>query len=469
MSQLEQLTIASSGRTDHGDIPAGTEGSRLGRSVALNFGGQGGALVVGFAASVALARWLGPADRGLLGVIVAVSGLSLAVAGLGLPLTVAYYASRGVAQRSLLKATVLYAGLMAIVLVPGAWLARAPLASLVTHGKAENLLPLAALLVPLTFLVYTTGNQLAGSLQFRYLNIATVLSRVGYLFAIVALVRWAQLGVLGGLLATVLGAALLVVVSVKPLLKRDGWMVDRRRVAEMLTYSRRVQLGAVFAIVNTRLDLILLQFFRPLAEVGRYVVALTLAELVIVLSSAFHASLLPMVARAEDESSLAPIRALRHHGLLAFVAILGVAAGGTAVIVFAYGSAFHAAIVPMLILLPGMWFLGTGTVVEAALLGLGRPGRAAALGGLALAATIGLDLWLIPLLGAPGAALASSLAYAVYGLAGVVLLCRIVGAPFREAFPTRRDIVQYRDVLASVSLRRLVARPLRHDSRGGRA
>jgi hypothetical protein len=49
---------------------------------------------------------------------------------------------------------------------------------------------------------------------------------------------------------------------------------------------------------------------------------------------------------------------------------------GPLVIVFGYGDQFRPAIVPFLILLPGMWFLGAANVVTGDLVrGAGGPGR----------------------------------------------------------------------------------------------
>ena len=56
------------------------------------------------------------------------------------------------------------------------------------------------------------------------------------------------------------------------------------------------------------------------------------------------------------------IDSIRHHGILAAVAVVANAVFGTLVILIGYGSEFRPAIEPMLILLPGIWFLGMGIV-----------------------------------------------------------------------------------------------------------
>ena len=67
----------------------------LGRALTLNMVGQVGVLMVGFGASILLARLLGPSDRGLLAIELSVASLAFAIVAMGLPIAVEYYAGRG--------------------------------------------------------------------------------------------------------------------------------------------------------------------------------------------------------------------------------------------------------------------------------------------------------------------------------------------------------------------------------------
>jgi Na+-driven multidrug efflux pump len=99
---------------------------------------------------------------------------------------------------------------------------------------------------------------------------------------------------------------------------------------------------------------------------------------------------------------------------------------------------------PMHILLPGILFLGVGAVVTGNLRGLGRPGVSSLLAGLTVIVTLSLDLALIPAYGVTGAAVASSVAYAVYGSASVFALSRLTGTPIRLlSVPQRADLRVY--------------------------
>ena len=98
----------------------------------------------------------------------------------------------------------------------------------------------------------------------------------------------------------------------------------------------------------------------------------------------------------------------------------------------------------MLILLPGIWFLGVGTVVQGDLGGRGRPGASSALAGLAAGVTVLLDFTCIPPFGVIGAVLASVAAYATFGVASLIALHRVSRVSLRESLvPTRGDLLLY--------------------------
>jgi O-antigen/teichoic acid export membrane protein len=425
----------------------------LGRSVTLNLGGQLGTLAVGFATSVLLARWLGPADRGLLALLISVAGVTVVVAGLGLPLAVLYHASRReTPQGALLGDVLAYAGALALVLVPGAWLLREPIADLLSRGRGDDLWVLAAALVPLLFLDHATRNQLAGQLRFGRSNVLGIGSSAVTLVAVVVLLGALGAGVGGGLVAAALGPAVAVAAACTLVLRTARLALDGALLRRLADYGRRVQLGSLFHVLNLRLDVLVLQAFRPLRDVGIYVAAQVVAELVLALARGFHASVVPLVAGTDEHEERARTTeaALGHHAVLALAAVLGNAVFGPLVILL-YGDDFHPALLPFFVLLPGMWFLGTATVVGGDLRGRGRPGLASALTGLAVALTLALDLALIPPFGVAGAAVASLVAYTVYGIGSLVVLARVTGIPLRRlAVPRREDLRAY-----GAALRRL--------------
>jgi O-antigen/teichoic acid export membrane protein len=423
----------------------------LGRSVVFNMLGQGGSLLVGFVASILLARWLGPSDRGTLGIMVSANGLALAVLGLGLAAAAHYYASRRDTRlNALLGDTLAYGALLGVIVVPAVWFLRDPIAELLSKGQSADAWVLAAVLVPVSFVQFTTQAHLGGGLRFGLLNVLWVASRLAQLVLVVVLLGSLGLGVGAALVSLIVASLVITCGGLPAALARSGFpTLDLGLFRHLLAYGLRSQAAGLFRILNFRLDVIILGFFQPLAVVGYYVVAQVMAELVITLSRSFQPVVLTLVARREgEERRSTTVAAVRHHGILALAAVLGNAVLGSFVIVHGFGPDFHDAVVPMLILLPGMWFLGTGTLIGSDLSGRERPGLASALAGLAVLVTVGLDLLLIPPFGATGAAIASLGAYVVFGIASLIALSRLTGVSLPTlVVPGRSDFRLYRRAL----------------------
>lgn len=428
------------------------------RSITLNIIGRGAGLVMGFVTSIALARLLGPAARGLLALMLSASTIALALTAVGQPLAVTYFASRKDADSpGILGNTILHATVLAAVLIPLSALLYKPLEDALGHGQGGTTWILAAALVPVTFLDWTSSNQLLGMLRFGLFNGVKFISTVLYTVAVVIFLGVIHLGVAGGLIATAIGSLVTIAGAVRPILGSRRPTVNLGLLRRMLGYGSRVQVGVIFQMMNYRLDVVIMQFFRPLTQVGYYVAAQTIAELVITLATAFQSSLLPLTSHFEgDERQTAvTIKSVRHYCILAAVAAACNSLFGTAVILFAYGPSFHPAVIPMLVLLPGVWFLGLGLVIQSDLGGRGRPGLSSSLAGLAAAVTVVLDFVLIPPLGVMGGALASVVAYTTFGIASVIALHRVSGVAVRDlVIPTRQDFGAYVDFARRLRQRR---------------
>jgi O-antigen/teichoic acid export membrane protein len=420
----------------------------LGRAVAWNVFGRFGVLGVGFVSSILVARWLGPADRGLLAVVTYTAEIVVAVAGIGLTYAVAFYVSRKDARYgAVLGNSLLYCAGLALVIVPTFVLLRDPLARLLSEHRGQVVWALGGLLVPLVFLEWCTQNQLFGRLRFGLYNAVVVSARLAYVALAVLLVGVAGYGVGGAVVASMGASATVIVASLAVVLRDARVSIDLRLLREMIGYGARVAVGWIFDMLNSRVDILMVQLLTGLTAVGYYVIAQVVAELTLAFASAIQASVLTLTARSEGEARQdeTTISSLRHQTMLTTVAIALIAAGGPVLIHFGYGAAFDDAITPMLILLLGMLPLGAGAVVAGNLRGRGRPGTASAIAGATVCVTLLLDLLLIPFFGVHGAALASVGAYTFYGVVGVLTLSRLSGLPVRAlVVPTAVEMEAYR-------------------------
>ena len=170
--------------------------------------------------------------------------------------------------------------------------------------------------------------------------------------------------------------------------------------------------GLVFLLLRS--DVFLIEHFLGEAAVGSYRVALNFAEMMQRLPDVAGAVLLAKVVRGEDRGLLS-LRVAQ--GVLAFslAAALGLWLLGEGLIGFFFAD-YPEAYALLKWMLPGLVFLGVGSVCNTKLAGEGYPAITlwAAVGAFAL--NMGLGSWLIPGWGLLGAAWAKSVAYAVWAL-----------------------------------------------------
>lgn len=384
-------------------------------------------LAIGYVASIFLARALGPAGRGQIAVMQADIALVVSFAGLGTPAAITFFASRRARHQPGLNGfALIFTVLLGALSLVGVLLFGGFLAAHQGRGFDHRLWWLVGLFVPLMYAEYYVSALLNARHQYRLSNRLNVLGRVATLVFTLSLVTGLRWGVAGGLIATAMISAVKVVGSLPTMRTIGARLPSRHLIGATLNYGWRVCVGQMFRFFSGRFDVLVLSWLAPLATVGTYAIAQMVAELVIIIPQSFGFVVLPMVAAGEDHRA-AP--ALRLVGTLALLGVIGMAFAGPALIIVGFGEAFRNALVPFFILLPGIWMLAFGNICSFVLGGKKRPGSSSLLAGAAAVLTVILDLALIPPFGAVGGAIASTAAYALFGIASLVLVARIFETP----------------------------------------
>lgn len=190
-----------------------------------------------------------------------------------------------------------------------------------------------------------------------------------------------------------------------------------------------------------RLDVFFLAHFSSDAEVGRYAVAVTLAELVWNITDAIQ---LPAIERASATDSVGEdgFRAVAVRMTLLFgvsgAALVAVVA--PLLIPWVYGSDYADAGWVVVALAPGIVMMALWKVGSLATLRFGHPAVPSLISIGALVVNVVLNIALDADHGALGAAVASSIAYLVAALATMAWVVRRSGSTWGELVPRRADL-----------------------------
>jgi O-antigen/teichoic acid export membrane protein len=206
--------------------------------------------------------------------------------------------------------------------------------------------------------------------------------------------------------------------------------------------------------LNARVDQILVGLIASEVALGYYAVAVNGAEILLFMPTAIATSLLPAVAREQETTSgERSVRTFRAALVLTLASIVVAAGLGWLLIPLVFGSEFRDAVGPFMWLLPGALGYTALSIFSNSLLASRAPGLSSFGSVASLMAGVALDIALIPVFGASGAAAAASAAFLAGGAVAAVLYRRAAGFGWRDLVPTAEDLRFLRRV-ADRALRR---------------
>lgn len=406
------------------------------------------ALPLAFLTTIVTSRFLHPDGRGayVLGLLT----VTIAATLIGNATAVTYE----VGQRPEEVRAILGRALMLSLVLGGVGIAvLLPLDQLMSTGGRFGAVALFPLGLPLLLVAQSIGGALPALGRLRLLNVVQFVPPLGLLVGTATAVWLLRLGVRGAVVAWLATQALAAVVCLVG--ARDLWLPLVRESLALRGTRSFVLLGVragivnLVALVNYRVELLLLQAFRGLHAVGIYSVSVSLAELLWLVSGTLSAvTVAPALAAASDRDSGEIVaRTLRHTLILTATGAVVLGLVSIVLIPIVFGQAFHASVLPLLILLPGAVAYAPASVLSTFFsMRLGRMRYPLVVAGLSASTTGVACVGLVPWLGAPGAAIASTIGYATGSLLLSVFFARRAGIRLRALLPGPADLGIYREL-----------------------
>lgn len=419
---------------------------------------------LGVASSVLIARTIGPDGKGAFDLIIATVAILVMVLGFSLSTGVTYVVARNNANVTSLALR------LALLAVAQAAVAGVMLAVLIYSGKSHYFLPThigkwltAAILV--YFFSEMLSNHwraiLTGKQEIAKMNNCELLGRVvqfGLLFAIAGFLflegRHITVGVLFALILFISAFINIILLrALRPSFRAAGKEVS---IKDAAAFALPCYLGNATQFLNYRLDVFIVSILAGYAAVGRYTLAVSLGQLIWLLSNSAAGVLLPKVAASTDSMDVVThtgrITRLTLAASFIGACVLGLAAAQA--IPLLYGEAFRQSVPALLWLLPGIVAFSIVNILAAYIAGIGKPHLNLVVACLALIVTLALNFSLIPRFNIVGASMASTGSYLLSTLLTVYFFIRETGASPRQIFvPTREDL-RFTIELAQPLLRR---------------
>lgn len=410
----------------------GTRRISFTRDFTITLAGHLVRLALGVAASVLVARQLGPNGYGLITLVLVVVGITVTVADLGLRHTALRALSRDLAvdpDRSARLAASYLCLLVSISVVATviAVAVASPLSAyLLSRPDAAQPFRLGLMgAVPAAF-SGAVAVMLQARRQFWRLAATQALTAISTLVGVVVLFELDGLTVQNmlvlGVLATLVGAAVAVRGIPRAWMAGIGeWPMVRRDWGELFRFSKWLWLSAVCSLLSAQLDLLLVSRWTTAHAAGVYALAFNLANRLDVLNQTRFTVRMPVVSalRTRDDMLAYAREALTRGAALGVLLVAAAAAVARPFIVGVYGAQYAESVPVFLVLLATVLV----DFVTMPLLILGFPlnaPRTMAASDVIRVVVLGLvAVWLVPqtgLIGAAIARLAGKVAGAVFTL-----------------------------------------------------
>ena len=390
-------------------------------------------------AGIIVARWLGAEGVGELAVINIAVATVVQFGTLGLPSSNAYFIAQDPEQ---LRAAAINSLLFVAVVGPLLALGLGVLSSITPElfgFVAPEMIKIGAFSIPFQLITLIGLNILLAMGKVRQFNLLDLASQsfvlINAIVVLIVLHRYLLTLVIWNTLASILtgvAVALLLAISARKL-TASKWRVDMALLGRMIQYGLKFHVSILVGIIIIRADLLVVNHYRGAAEAGVYSVASQFGLMLMLLPGVIATLLFPRVTAEQDARGETTCQVTRYTTFIMFLCCVA-AVPLSLLLPLVYGGAFSEATGLLLILLPGVYLLGLESVLVQHFNALGLPRAIPIYWVITLVLNLLLVFTLVPRYGAVGAALASTICYAVIFALVAIHFQTSTGRSFSEVF-----------------------------------
>lgn len=401
-------------------------------------------IFIGLATSVIISRTLGDHLQGVYNLAVFMPTMMYNFLNLGQDVSVTYYLSNKKISKkeaidNMLPVLIFYTiastsiGIVSIVLLKEKMFNDVPYTTLM----------LALLISPLTYLNNNLSAVLKSEGNFKVLNKIQVINKLIYFTICTILFLLISVDIV--ILANIIILMVSIITIWRKLEIRDiKFKFNTEYQKNNFSYGFKSYLANMITFLNYRLDTFLIKALtKSTASVGQYSVAVTLAELVWVFSSAISSVMFPYVASIESDEEKSKITSSTFKIVMVFTFfVITVLLLGSNLIGVIYGPRYYGSIAPFRALLLGIFSLSLGKILANDIAARGKPELNALSNFIGLITNVTLNIILIPKFGIVGAALATSISYTFTSIMFIGSFLKLTGLTLKQLFIFNKDEIE---------------------------
>jgi O-antigen/teichoic acid export membrane protein len=403
-------------------------------------------------ALIVLARVLGPSGKGIYSLILLIPSIMIAFGNLGIGGANVYFVgSKKYKIEDVVSNSLISAGFLGIILIL-IFLGLLQFGFFQKFIHSNQISPpylwIIVLIIPISLLLDFFQNIIRGKGEIINYNKTRILHAIIELIAIIIFLLILKQNLFGAVfsyLLGIVGATLFTIFLIKKITKFSLFL-NKQLLKDSASYGGKVYLANALSFLNYRLDIFLIAFFLTPVAIGFYSLAVGVSERLFMISGALATVLFPRISSlSSSEANNFTPKIVRHTFFIMLISSSLLFFIAKPLITLVFGPAFFPAILPLIILLPGIIAFGIGGVLAADLGGRGKPQFAIYSSFACLVVGVALNFIFIPKWGVSGAAFVSSISRWVDTLIILIAFSKISKQPFTEILLIKKE--DFRDYL----------------------
>lgn len=298
---------------------------------------------------------------------------------------------------------------------------------------SNNTLIFALIISPLTFLNNNLTAVLKSEGEFFSVNKVQVINKIIYFLICTILFFIVDVNIV------IFANIIILSISITSLWKKIGIKSIRIKFnkeyqKKNISYGFKSYLANMITFLNYRLDTFIIKALsKSTMAVGQYGVSVTLAEQVWVFASAISSVMFPYITSIENDEDKSKVTSLTFKIVMVvtFMAII-VLFFASNLIRFVYGEDYYGSIIPLKILLIGVFSLSLGKILANDIASRGKPELNALSNLMGLLVNVIFNILLIPRFGIAGAAMATSISYTLTSSIFLISFIKLTGLTLKE-------------------------------------
>ena len=425
----------------------------IGRNSVITFTAQVLSIILGLASSVMLARMLGPRDRGIFELILLIHAVILRFGTLGLDASSVYFSGRNEFKLKDIVSNALSLSIVFGIILILLFFIISRFGVFINFLSSNSINPLYLWLViltnPIYLLFYFFNHILLGKEEVKKYNIINIFHTFLFLLFVFIFLYLLNQQIIGGIISYILSIILVTLLLIFYIRKISviAFGFNKILFRESMKYGLKSHIGNIAQFLNYRLDMFLIAVFLTPTEVGYYIISVSLVEKIFMIPNAIATVLFPRVASLKEcDANNITSKVSRHTFIIVLFLSFFIALLSNPFIRILFGSIFLPAVMPLIILLPGVIALSVAKILSSDIAGRGKPQYNTYASIVSLVLNFTLNLYFIPLWGIRGAAFSSTVSYVATFLIVTVVFTKISGKSWLDVLRfNKMDFQDYKE------------------------